>query len=112
MTSQDPPTVLTALWESVETKWDEPHVHGAFLEACAAENQLAFAARKYREQKDGDNPTRRSVAKRQLEKITTMAVAQMAALKTPPRESKRALTIVAAVISGGLILACAYLMTL
>ncbi len=112
MSSEAPSPVLDALWEKVEQRWDEPNVHESFLVACAEEDDLAFGARKYREQKDGPIETRHEFAQAQLDKITTMALSRMSSLRTPPEKNKRAITILAAVVSGGLILACIYLLTL
>lgn len=112
MTSFKSSPVVTALWESVEQRWSEPAVHEAFLQGCIEENDLAFAARMYREQKEGAASHRHELAEAQLTKITGMAFAHMAAHRTPPKESKRAVTILAALVSGALMLACIYLLSL
>lgn len=112
MTSSKSSLVTLALWEAVEQKWEDPSVHDSFLNACAEENDLAYAARKYREQKDGPDGARHELAQRQLEKITSMAFAQMATQKTQPSENKKTITIVAALVSGALLIACLYLLTL
>lgn len=112
MTSLESSPVVTALWETVDARWDEFTVHEAFLHACAEENDLAFAARKYREQKESSNGARHARAEAQLSQITVMALAQMAARKTVPKENKKTLTIVAALVSGALLLACVYLLSL
>lgn len=112
MTSHNSSMIAAALFERVDECWDDDAVHDSFLSACAQENDLAFAARKYREQRDGSDEARHERAKQQLEKITGLAFAQMAAQKTPPTENKKTLTILAALVSGALILACVYLLTL
>jgi hypothetical protein len=112
MTSLKSSPVAQALFEAVDQNWGDAHVHESFLAACAEENDLAFAAAKYREQRDGCDATRHQFAEQQLAKITGMAFAQMVAHKTPPTENKKSLMIVAAVVSGALILACLYLLTL
>lgn len=112
MTSPKSSPVTAALFERVEMMWDDSTVHDAFLAACAEENDLAYAARKYREQKEGPDEARHERAQEQLAKITNMAFSQMAAQKTRPGESKKSLLLVAALVSGGLILACVYLLTL
>jgi len=55
---------------------------------------------------------RHEQAQAQLDKITGLALAQMSAHRTPPEKNKRAITILAALVSSGLILACIYLLTL
>ena len=112
MTSPKSSPVTLALWEVVEQKWEDSAVHESFLNACAEENDLAYAARKYREQRDGADSMRHELAQQQLEKITSMAFAQMAIQKTPPSEKKTTITIVAALVSGALLMACLYLLTL
>lgn len=112
MSSQTPSPVLEALWEAVEKKWDDASVHESFLSACAEENDLAFCARMYREQREGPLEERHEVAKQNLERITGMAISQMSAHRTVPEKNKRSITILAALVSGGLILACIYLLTL
>ncbi len=112
MTSPEPSPVLSALWESLDEKWNDERIHESFLTACAEENNLAFAAKKYREQKDGDDASRHQLACQKLEAVTALALARMSTLKTPPKKSKKGVTIFAAFVSGGLILACIYLLTL
>lgn len=112
MTSPKPSPVTQALFETVEQRWDDSAVHESFLNACAEENDLAYAARKYREQRDSSNEARHERAEQQLAKITSMAFCQLAAHKTQPSDSKKIFTLLAALVSGGLILACVYLLTL
>lgn len=112
MTPPESSPVAIALWETVEARWEEPAVHEAFLQGCAEENDLAFAARKYREQKEGPDTARHAQAEARLSQITAMAFAQMAARRTVPKDNKKILTLIAAIVSGALILACVYLLSL
>jgi hypothetical protein len=105
-------SVTRALWETVDAKWDEPSAHEAFLAACAEEGLLAFAAQKYREQKAEQREDRGEVSEVQLQKVTALALAQLAAVKTPPPQPKRLITVLSVLVSLALIVACAYLMTL
>jgi len=105
-------SVSQALWETVETKWDDPAVHDAFLQACSEEGLLAFAAQKYREQRDGQEISRRELSESQLQKVTALALAQLTAVKSHPPEHKRIITVLSVLVSLALIVACAYLMTL
>lgn len=105
-------SVTQALWETVDAKWDDPTVHEAFLAACAEEGLLAFAAQKYREQKAAEAADRRDFSEAQLQKVTAMALSQLTAAKTPPPEPRRLITVISVLVSLGLIVACAYLMTL
>ena len=112
MTTRVSSSVSRALWETVEAKWDDPAVHEAFLQACSEEGLLAFAAQKYREQRDGENSSRRELSESQLQIVTALALAQLATVKSHPPEHRRVITVISAMVSLALIVACAYLLTL
>lgn len=104
--------VLDALWESVVQRWDEASVHESLLLACSEENDLAFAAMRYRRIKD-DGPTeQREFAEAQLEKITGLAYAQITSMKRPRKDHRRVVTIIAALVSVFLAGACIYMISL
>ena len=107
MNEEDP--LLIALWESVESRWDDLEVHASLLNAASEKNNLAFAAAAYRQVKDHGPKEHRDFAEQQLEKITALAFAQIAALKRPPKDHRRILTIIGAIVSILLVSACLYL---
>jgi hypothetical protein len=68
---------LEALWEAAQADWDDDEGHRRFIEAAAATDSFAIAARRYREvlrQRPGD--PRADTA---LKRITRMAEASMMA---------------------------------
>lgn len=114
MTSSSPPSdaALEALWERVEARFDDEAVHQAFLSACEEKRNLAFAAVRYRSVKDAEPGERADQAARILDKIAGLAIAQLESTRTSAPNTKRTLTIVAAVVSFGLIGFCVYLIGL
>lgn len=100
---------LAALWEQVLERFDEQSTHDAFLAACDEKRNLALAATRYRKIKDEGEEERAARADRQLEKITGLALSQMEAARTPPKNHKRLITLIAAVVSFALVGFCVYL---
>lgn len=88
-----------ALWKSVLDRWDEERAHGAFLEYCQVNGQLAEAAARYRGMK-GDRD-RSALAEKRLAGITVVALAKLHATRTPaaPR-GRRVGTLILAVCFG------------
>lgn len=100
---------LTALWERVLARFDEQSTHDAFLAACDEKRNLAFSAARYRKIKDDGDEARTARAEEQLQKITALAFAQMESARTPPKDHKRAITVIAAMVSFILVGFCVYL---
>lgn len=102
MTQKSPDPVLTALFELVEKNIDDESTHARFLEACASHNDLAFAARCYRELKQkaefGD-PQYVAVFDLQLQKITGLAFAMLDSAHAPLPNYKKFVTAVAACLA-------------
>lgn len=103
---------LEAMWENVAAKWDDENAHAAFLEIAAAENNLAFAAARYREVKEVGEPSRARLAEVQLSRLTALAFAQLDASHSPAPQPKKVITLVAFVVSVTLLGACVYAFTL
>lgn len=103
---------LAALWEHAKENWQQPSAHDAFVEACSEQKNLAFAARLYRLEIESGDDADKAVTARQLEKITALAFAQIESARTPVKDHKRVITIVAVVVSLSLIVGCAYLVNL
>ena len=73
--------ITEALWRKVLDDFDNDEVHAKFIQHCNAIGELALAAKRYREHKDGlsedtDDATRELVDKR-LEAVALLAVAQL-----------------------------------
>lgn len=100
------------MWENVEAKWDDEQAHAAFLEVAATENNLAFAAARYREVKERDEATRGDFSELQLKKLTAIAFAQLDASHSPRPEPKKTVTLIAFVVCTILLGACLYAFTL
>lgn len=66
---------LEALWKRVVDAWDDEAVHAAFLEHCRHNEQLVEAAVRYRGMV-GDH-ARSAVAKKKLEAVALVAMAQL-----------------------------------
>lgn len=96
------------MWQNVEAKWDDEQAHAAFLEVAATENNLAFAAARYREAKESGEPSRSEFSELQLKKLTAIAFAQLDASHSPPPKPKRAITLVAFVVCITLLGSCIY----
>jgi hypothetical protein len=107
--SADEDRALVALWEQVLERFDQESTHGAFLAACDEKKNLAFAATRYRKVKDEGDEAKTLEADRQLEKITALAFSQMETFRTAPKEHRRVITIIAAIVSFVLVGFCVYL---
>jgi hypothetical protein len=68
--------ILDPLWRQVELNWENEAAHLALLEQCTAPDQLRVLAGRYREQLQ--IPAHEAVARRQLQAITALAMAQLA----------------------------------
>lgn len=88
---------LEALWEHALQKWNDGAAHQAFLETCEAQNDLAFAARRYRSVLA--DPHQAEVAQVQLDKITALAFSRIDAARSTPTQSKRGITLAACAVS-------------
>jgi hypothetical protein len=80
-------TVLAALWKRVVERWEDEQAHAAFLEYCRATDQLVEAAVRYRGM-TGDRD-RGEAARRRLQGVTVLALAQLEATRTPARRLHR-----------------------
>jgi hypothetical protein len=104
--------VAGALWEQVLADWENDTVHEAFLQACEEQTNLAYAAGRYREVKEEADGDRHERCDAQLERITGLAMAQMATLKSEPKSHRKAILILAAIVSISLTAACIYMIQL
>ena len=77
-----------ALWKNVLDHWDEDKAHGAFLEHCRHENQLAEAAARYRGM-TGDRERGPSAQKR-LQGVLVLAMAALESTRTAAPAKRRA----------------------
>lgn len=97
------------MWENVEKNWDDPQAHSAFLEVATTENNLAFAATRYRAVKENEQQSsRRDVSEQQLARLTALAFARIDASHSPPPQPKKTVTFVAFVVSITLLGLCIY----
>lgn len=82
---------LEALWKNTLDRWDDERAHSAFLEHCQRTHQLDEAAVRYRGM--SADRTRSEIAKKRLEGIALLALAQLEMLRGErPREPGRALS--------------------
>ena len=79
--------VVEALWKNVVDDWDNDAAHVAFLEHCRVSDQLLEAAVRYRGM-TGDRARAPSAEKR-LEGVALMALSQLEATRTTPRQARR-----------------------
>jgi len=91
-----------ALWQAVLKDWDEERVHDAFVSYCSQADNLVKAASRYREVEK--EPERAERAKKQLEKISALALAQMAALPRSEKVERNGLLWFALVVIVGAVL--------
>lgn len=78
---------IEVLWKHVLQDFDDDRRHMAFLEQCQRSNQLVEAAVRYRGM-TGDEK-RGEAAKRQLKRVTLLAMAQLEAARTSPSGARR-----------------------
>lgn len=74
----DAPEHLAFLWENLQKNWTDDLSHQNFIKASLDSGSLAFAAQCYRTQDD-------DIAKKQLEKLTTLGVQAMRFAEQPGR---------------------------
>jgi hypothetical protein len=85
---------LEAAWAAVESDWDDPGRHAAFVSQCQIAGKLGFAATKYRGV-SGQNEAYRSLAsrsedaKKRLDAITTLAIVTLQSTATRPEETDK-----------------------
>ncbi|HEY4177062.1 MAG TPA: hypothetical protein VGM90_09535 [Kofleriaceae bacterium] len=81
--SEDAPPSVIAAWEAVNSAWDQPATHDAFLATVSQAEAFAWAAKKYKER--GDDP----IATERLGKLSRAAVFVLtaSAAKRPPEKS-------------------------
>ena len=101
MEADDP---IETAWGEVEARWDDEAAHKKFLTLCAATDRLAEAGRRYREVREGD-PARAEIAEAQIDRLLSMAMQNLEALKTEPqqRSGKTVMFLVALGVSLSLI---------
>lgn len=106
---------LDELWGHVEGNFDQNAAHDAFLAACVESGQLAFAASKYREMEqrcaEAGKEAAAETARLQLQRLVGAAFSLLENRRTAPLETRRLTTILAAIVSGSLLLACLYAMS-
>jgi hypothetical protein len=73
--------VLEALWSRVVEAWDDEKPHAALLEHAMRAQLLPVIARRYR--KLATDPTKASVANRQLDAIVQCATQALLSMKMP-----------------------------
>lgn len=78
---------LEALWKKVVDHWDDEHAHTAFLEYCRRGERLVEAAVRYRGMV-GDH-ARSTVAKRKLDAVAMLAMAELEVSRQKPRPPER-----------------------
>lgn len=105
-TSSEAVLSLQALWEHSLEKWEDEAAHQALLEACDAQDALAFAAKRYRSLLS--DPSRVDAAQKQLDKITVLAFSRIDAARSPPPNTKRGVTLAALAVSLFLIASSLY----
>jgi hypothetical protein len=92
-----------ALWAKVCEDFAATNAHDAFVRHCHESDELAFAARCYRQRRDAlpeDDPEREAIDKR-LAAIALLAMSQLELHKTVPTKSNlvRVLAVVAALLA-------------
>jgi hypothetical protein len=88
--SDDP---IEHAWERVVAQWESEPAHKAFLTLASSTSRLAEAGRRYREVAERE-PERAEVAKRQIERVTALAMQNLATLKSEPAPPSRKLLLV------------------
>ncbi|HEX2881522.1 MAG TPA: hypothetical protein VHO25_18460 [Polyangiaceae bacterium] len=68
--------LFEALWQKLEQNWDDSGAHERFLNHCLETRQLASAAARYRTVAGRDTSL-------QLQRISALALSQLAASRTP-----------------------------
>lgn len=85
---------LDALWTQVLARWDEASMHALFVEQCRGTGKLGYAARRYRDVATPggtayrEDTARIEEAKKRLGTITTLAILDLEANRTPPVQQK------------------------
>ncbi|HEX9621667.1 MAG TPA: hypothetical protein VF989_16090 [Polyangiaceae bacterium] len=99
---------LEALWKNTLDRWEDDRAHSAFLEHCQRTRQLDEAAMRYRGM-SGDH-ARSEVAKKRLQGIALLALAELEALRGErPQHPSRALSyVLIAFFSAATLLVLAY----
>lgn len=83
-----PSPSLAPAWEHVLRDWNDEVAHRKFLALCSATDRLAEAGRCYRTVRDND-PERAEMASRQIDELLSLAMQNLAVLKTKPRRRTR-----------------------
>jgi hypothetical protein len=68
--------LFEALWQKLEQNWDDSAAHERFLNHCLETSQLPAAAARYRTATGRDTSP-------QLQRISALALSQLAASRTP-----------------------------
>lgn len=89
---------IDAAWDALQEAWDEPGAHKRFLAVCVGHDRLKDAGMRYRSVIDGDDPKRRAVAERQIDRILASAMSNLEAHRTPPPRRNTKLLLVALVV--------------
>ena len=98
------PNGLEALWQNVLGHWDEPGAHDAFLKACHDQEQLGYAAARYRAVIDGDDDRRKALAHKRIGAVALLATHVLEGSHEEPRTGPpRWLTVAAAVLTASAI---------
>jgi hypothetical protein len=94
--------VFEALWKRVLEAWDDDKPHQALLEYALGAERLPDAAGRYRALKD--DPAKAERAQKKLDGIVAAATQMLFALKAPePKNVKWPITLIAALVAGGLL---------
>lgn len=78
------PDPIDVAWAEVEASWDDPTAHKRFVALCQSLRRLPEAGQHYRSVREGADEDRSKVAKREIDRILTMALASLEAIRTPP----------------------------
>lgn len=102
---------IESAWRKVLAQWDDERSHKAFLMLCSTSGALGEAGKRYRSVRESD-PARADEAKRQIDKVLGMAMANLAELKTesPKTSNRRILLVIAALIAGALALSALWVL--
>ena len=72
---------VDAAWEHLDAHWEEDGAHDRFLSLCQSLDRLPEVGRRYGKVRDTDE-ARRPVAEARIQKVITLAMAQMESSKT------------------------------
>ena len=105
------PPGLAGQWAGVLERWNDAGVHALFLESCAQAEALDLAAARYRPL--SADPARAERARASLDRIVALAEAALRKQATPPdrvARTRRALVLVAALITLGFLALVTWMM--